>query len=1022
MTDKNNTAIKKYLKDVDTLKKSGEGREESYYPILKTLLDEIANHLGEKDIKIIPSPRKAEWNNPDFKIVTNNDIIGYIEAKKPGTDMIKIEKSDQLKGYIKFYDNLITTNFHNFRLFRNGTIIKEVVLENTKESKKFDELNELISIFFGFSTPEIFTAGALAKKLAGKTKMLRNQVKDDLKASKEEVVYLHNTFNEFLMSNIDHEKFAEIFSQTITYGLFISKMRVKNPENFNQRNAFSDIPDKFGVLKAIFTYISTSKGIVNEEMGWIVDDIINVLRNTEIKKLFKEYHDPVIHFYETFLEEYDPKIRKSQGVYYTPDPVVSYITESVNFILKDKFNKKDGFADKSVKVLDPASGTMTFMSKAIEIAVREYPFKGAIDNLIRDRILKNFYAFEVMMAPYTIGHLRMMLMLDDMGYSIDENDRFNLYLTNTLGGDITQPNLKKFLPYLEKELQKESNIAEEIKRKTKVLAILGNPPYSINSKNGDDFILKLIEDYKKIGKNKIEEKNTKLLQDDYVKFIRFAQDKIDKNGEGVIGFITNHGFLDNITFRGMRHSLIESFNEIYILDLHGNSTKKEVCPDGSKDENVFNIMNGVSISFFIKKKDVKGIKVYHKDLWGMQEEKYEWLLKNNFENTDWEELEPNEPNYLFNPQNEEHRKQYELGWKVTDIFQENISSIVTARDKLTIQFTEDEMWNVVQDFSTLSEEDARTNYNLPSDTHDWKVKSAQEVLKHDGPKKSSIYPITYRPFDTRYTYYMNKVTGFISAPRYNIMQHMLKENSGLCIGRQWGVIGSKTYDIAFITDKITDKNLFRRGGANLFPLYLHKTKKESNINSKFMKCMPTTVSPEQVLYYIYGVLYSGTYRDKYSEFLKRDFPRIPLTTSKEIFLKISLLGEQIAKLHLMTSNELGNIISTFPVEGNDIIEKVKREGNSVYINKTQYFDGIEEDVWNYEIGGYKVLDKWLKSHKGRELNLEDIEHFSRIVTALSKTIELQVEIDELYPDIEKDIIEYDEDKINPGWFSEHMQK
>ena len=1010
MKTKTNAIIKKYLKEVDALKKSGEGREESYYPELKTLLDEIADYLGRKDIGVIPSPRKAEWNNPDFKIKTENDIVGYIEAKTPGTDMVKIEKSKQLKGYMEAYDNLITTDFYTFRLFRNKVIIKEVSLENIRDSKKLDDLSELISAFFDYSTPEFRTADILAKKLADKTKLLRDQVKSDLDIKKREVVYLHETFNEFLMNDINPNKFADMFSQTITYGLFIAILRTEDTENFNQKNAFSDIPDEIGVLKSTFTYISTSKGIVNEEMGWIIDDIVNILKNTDVNELLKEHHDPVIHFYETFLEEYDPKIRKTQGVYYTPDPVVSYITKSLNIILKYKFGKPNGFGDRSVTVLDPASGTMTFMSKAVGIAVEEYSNEGIIDSLIEEHILKNFYAFEVMMAPYTIGHLRMMLMLSDMGYPMTENDRFNLYLTNTLSGEIPQGSLSKYLPYLEEEFQKESNLAEEVKRKTNVLAVMGNPPYSVNSKNTDPFILKLMEDYKKINGVPLEEKNSKAIMDDYAKFIRFAQHKIEQNGEGVIGFITNHGFIDNVTFRGMRNSLMETFNEIYVLDLHGNADKKEVCPNGSKDENIFNIKRGVSISFFIKKQGITGTKVYHADLWGTQEDKYKWLMSNDFDDTKWKELEPDKPYYYFKPYNKSNLDAYNKGFRTTEIFNVGSGGVKTSVNHMVIDFDKRVLENKISKFRNLiiSNEIIIEELNLGNTRLKEEISEFRKKVSDNKIIDNYYIDYSFRPFDDRNIFYSKDI---VDRPRYNVMKHMLKENIALVTNRlsKKGVMPHP-----LVCDKAVDLD-FSASASYLYPLYLYNKDKKSNIKKEFTQVInkhyEVTTTPENILYYIYGVLYSEKYRNKYSEFIKADFPRIPFTTSHKIFLKMSTLGKQIADLHLMKSNDLKKPISTFDVPGTDIVEKVTRRDTDVYINKTQRFNGIENEVWAYEIGGYLVLDKWLKSHKGRKLDIDDIEHFTKIITVLSKTIEIQAEIDKLYPEIEESIIEYKDNEM-----------
>ncbi|MCK5012199.1 MAG: N-6 DNA methylase [Candidatus Omnitrophica bacterium] len=1018
--NKINVVIKKYLKEINALRESGEGREESYYPSLKALLGEIAEFHKRKDIISIAQPGNTEHGKPDFKVLTNdNREIGIIEAKKPGEDLDKLEKKDQLIRYLKGYDNLITTDFYNFRLYRNKRVIMEASLENIKQNENFDALSDLLYTFFGFSIPKKYTAEMLAKDLAKKTKKLKKEVIVEMNAENEEIIDLCKAFKEFLMKDLTTEKFADIFSQTITYGLFISRIRTKNLENFSPKTAYIDIPAGIGVLKSIFTYMLTSEDIVSENMDWIVNDITDILKQVDIAIILKEHHDPIVHFYETFLEEYDPKSRISQGVYYTPDPVVFYIASSLNFILKKRFNKTSGFANSSVTVLDPASGTMTFISKAIEIAKDENPNKGAENELIRDHILKHFYGFEVMMAPYTIGHLRMMLALEDVGYKMEKNENINLYLTNTL---VEEPDRRDWKGRLvEKELLKESELSNRLKKETKVLAILGNPPYSMESKNNDPFILKLMEDYKKINGIPLKERNSKVIMDDYAKFIRFAQYKIEQNGEGVIGFITNHGFIDNVTFRGMRHSLMETFNEIYVFDLHGNADKNEVCPDGSKDENVFNIKRGVSISFFIKRKNVNGTKVYHSDLWGMQEDKYKWLLSNGFEDTKWKELEPDEPYYYFKPYNKSNLDTYNKGFRITDIFDVGSGGVKTSVNHVVIDFDKHILENKIDKFRNLAvpNEIVVEDLNLGNTRLKEEISEFRKKVSDNENIGNYYIDYSFRPFDDRNIFYSKDI---VDRPRYNVMKHMLRENVALVTNRlsKKGVMPHP-----FVCDKIVDLD-FSASASYLCPLYLYNKDKKSNIKKEVMQFINTyyevPTTPENILHYIYGVLYSETYRSKFSEFIKADYSRIPFTTSQEIFLKMSSLGKQITNLHLMKSSELNKTVSTFDIPGSNIIEKVTHRGSDVYINETQCFNGIEDKVWEYEIGGYQVLDKWLKSHKGRKLNLEDIEHFSKIVTTISKTIEIQVEIDELYPEVEKSIIEYDEEEIKGGWFYERKRK
>ena len=783
-------------------------------------------------------------------------------------------------------------------------------------------------------------------------------------------------------------------------------------------------------------------------MEWIIDDISEVLTVTDIKStfshllhegretnLFFDFYEPeydfqkskdlIFHFYETFLAEYDPETRKHTGAYYTPEPVVAYIVRSLNYLLKDRLKKPDGLASESVTVLDPAAGTLTFLYGAIMQAIEEFISKygrGGRRSFIREHILNNFYAFEIKMAPYAIGHLRISFLLDELGYKLRTDERLRFYLTNALE---MEELAETHFPGMA-SLSEESHLAAKVKKEQPILVILGNPPYFGKSSNFGQWISREIRAYYEVDGHPLKEKNPKWLQDDYVKFIRFAQWKIDQTGEGILGFITNHSYLDNPTFRGMRQSLMKSFDEIYVLDLHGSSLKKETCPDDSKDENVFDIRQGVAISIFVKNKGEHGeCKVYHSEVWGLREKKYDWLLKHDMRTTDWQELSPKSEFYLFIPRDERLLEEYEQHPKITDIFTLNSLGILTARDNLTINWTSDEVWATVLDFSQLDIESARSKYNLGKDAKDWRVELAQNDLVDSGLDKAKIQPILYRPFDVRYTYYTGISRGFHCRPRQGVMSNMLTGgNIGLLTCRQ---IVSSSWQHVLAAKDIADNcyvsNKTRERGY-MFPLYLYSESKglldrdgkskirEPNINEYYITTLRGIYnkepSPEEILYYIYAVLYSNIYRTSYAEFLKIDFPRVPFTKNYELFRMMGDYGRRLADLHLLESEELDTPIARFQGEGDRIVQSVKydQEKGYVYINQDQYFEGIPKEVWEYHIGGYQVCAKWLKDRKSRALSLDEIKHYCRIATALQKTIEIQKEIDDLYPELEKEIIQF----------------
>ncbi len=1043
--------LKSYLKEIFDVANRGDAREESYYSTLEGLLKEYTRSVGNNNIQITTLPKKTEAGNPDFRIWDGKQhIVGYIEAKAPIIeDLDRIEYSEQLQRYRHTFPNLILTNFFEFRLYRNGLLIDKVLvgrpfivhkLKTVPPVEKESEFLQLLERFFSFSLPRVYDAKTLAIELAKRTRFLRDEViaqelKEEERTKKGFILGFYEAFRKYLISGLSKEEFADLYSQTITYGLFAARTRSEN--GFNRKLAYDCIPHTIGILRDVFKF--TSLGDLPQQMGWIIDDISEVLSVTNVKNILHQYFhkgkgkDPIVHFYETFLTEYDPQTREKRGVYYTPEPVVSYIVRSLHCILKEHFNRKDGFSHESVTILDPAAGTLTFLAEAAKLAVEEFVSKygeGGKGDFIKEHILKNFYAFELMMAPYAVGHLKMSFLLEELGYKLQGDDRFKLYLTNTLEmEELAQTEFPGMA-----SLSEESHLAGKVKKETPILVILGNPPYSGISVNVNPWIDKLLKEdvdglqsFYKVDGKPLGEKNPKWLQDDYVKFIRFAQWKIDQTGEGVLGFITNHSYLDNPTVRGMRQSLMSSFNEIYVLDLHGNSLKREKCPDGSKDENVFDIRQGVAITLFIRKQgEKKECKVYHSKIWGLREKKNNWLSKNEMKTTKWQKLNPTSPYCFFIPRKEKGREVYEKYWKVTDIFSLYSVGIVTARDSLTIKWTPEEVWQTVLNFSRLDSELARSAYNLRRDVRDWKVKLAQEDLIDSGLDKDRIIPILYRPFDVRYTYYTGKSRGFHCMPRPKVMRNMIEENLGLLIKRQ----NKRTpFSYAFVSNLIVESCVFESAFANntVCPLYLYadidkkdlfshtkeSEEKKPNISFELFNALSKTYnkepSPEGVFHYIYAVLYSNIYRTKYAEFLKIDFPRIPFTKDYELFCKMAEYGQKLVGLHLLKSTELDLPTAKFQGKGGNKVQKLKydEEKERLYINQDQYFTGITKEIWQYQIGGYQVCNKWLKDRKTRTLSLNDIKHYCKIATSLQKTIDIQQGIDNTYLEVEKDTVAFD---------------
>ncbi|MEW5950040.1 MAG: type ISP restriction/modification enzyme [Thermodesulfobacteriota bacterium] len=1050
--------LKDYLKQIADTGTRGDAREESYYPVLKSLLDEYCGLTGKKNFHITILPKKTEAGNPDFRVWDGKQhITGYIEAKDPTIEHLdRIEETEQLKRYLHTFPNVILTNFFEFRLYRNGVRTDKVIvgrpyvvhkLKTTPPVEKEPEFLQLLGKFFSFSLPKVYDAKNLAVELAKRTRFLKDEViaqelREEQSAGKGFIRGFYKAFKDYLLSGLTEDEFSDLYAQTITYGLFAARTRSEN--GFNRKLAYYNIPQTIGILRDVFQFVSL--GALPQQMEWIVDDISEILSVTDVSKILHQFFhegkgkDPIVHFYETFLAEYDPKTREMRGVYYTPEPVVSYIVRSLHNILKEQFNKPDGFADRNVTVLDPAAGTLTFLAETAKLAVGEFVSKygeGGRENFIKEHILKNLYAFELMMAPYAVGHLKMSFLLEELGYRLQREDRVKLYLTNTLEiEEVAQTELPGMA-----SLSEESHLAGLVKKEQPILVILGNPPYSGHSSNIGDWISSEIKAYHQVDGRPLNEKNPKWLQDDYVKFIRFAQWKIDQAGQGVLGFITNHSYLDNPTFRGMRQSLMRSFDEMYILDLHGNSLKKEKSPDGSKDGNVFDIQQGVAIAIFIKKtppasplgkRGIKaGSKVFHSELWGIREKKYDWLNTHDVTATKWKKLSPKSEFYLFFPRDEKLSSVYERFMKITDIFPVSSVGIVTSRDEFVIDFDRDRLRRRILQFrdKKLPVEIIQQTYKLKDKTN-WTLRDARERVVKDPDWDQAITKILYRPFDERWIFYHDAV---IERSRKEVMRHMLLENLSLCFMRQVSL--EESYSHFFVSKHIVDNRTFMssRGIIQQAPLYLYNEKekpvkrsfggvlmlfepkadygvKKTNLSAKVIdelsKAYKKTPSPEEIFYYIYAVLYSETYRTKYAAFLKIDFPRVPFTKDYKLFKKMSDYGNRLVDLHLLKSADLDSPSARFQGKGDNRVEKPKydEKAGMVYLNKAQYFEGIPPDVWAYQIGGYQVCDKWLKDRKERILSLDEIQTYCRIVTAIWKTIEIQKDIDNFYKEIENTIL------------------
>jgi len=1047
------TDVQRYLESLTDTASTGDTREESYYGDLSDFLEEYADENGHNDVQVTTLPSQTDGGNPDFRVWSGtNEITGYIEAKLPsGRSLDSVEETEQLTRYRSTFENVILTNFVEFRLYRNGEQVAEAEIADPPEIPQFgdapdavntDDLETLLEKFFSFSRPEIESARDMAVELAKRTSFMREVVLQELGREMAgeggHILGFYEAFEDFLMPDLTHREFADIYSQTITYGLLTARTRVSG--EFNRTDAADAIPSTIGILKDIFDFISTSDLPV--EIEWIVDDVSNVLSGTNVDEILSDFYadraesTPLIHFYETFLEKYDPETRQQKGVYYTPEPVVEWITQSVNSVLKTDLDREDGLANDDVTILDPAAGTMTFMTAATRLAVEEYAEKygrGGVSALLSDHILDHFYSFELLVAAYTIGHLKMAIHLEEQGYELKDDDRVQLFLTNTLEPEEAE---QTHLPFAS-SLADEAQMAHDVKEETPILAILGNPPYSGHSENQGDWIESLVEDYKEGYPQLQKPAQAKWLHDDYVKFIRWAQWKLSDADEGTLGYITNHAYIDNRTFMGMREQLLLEFDEIYVLDLHGNSNRQEKTPEGENDENVFDIKQGVAISIFVKTSDTTDgeyADVYHSDLWGTREEKYEALSGSDMNDIEWEEVNPREPQYLFVPRDQELASSYHEWVKATQIFSGYDNppfGIVTTHNGFAISLTpERQKQKVRQLLKTETESEAREYFNLCGQDQ-WNYTEAKEHLETTN-WEDKIVQIQTAPFDKQYTVYDRHVAVHRRAGR--LSKHMLAgDNVALALPNR---TERTPFDHAFVTDGIMEQSgLSTKEGNHLFPLYLYPnapeettsqlsdTSKQTSINLRLVSQLSDAygddVNPEEVFNYTYAVLYTRPYRLTYSEFMETDYPKIPFPKDEELFNTFESLGEKLVQLHLLNhpnlespgvqfhTEESGNGENKVSENTGEYYRHYDDEEQRLYINSDQYFAPVPQDVWEYEIGHRPVANKWIQNRIGETLSSNDIKKFCRIIRALMETIDTQDELEMSWERIESDYLTFE---------------
>lgn len=999
---------------------------------LEALLQAAANDAEPgAHVQHEPPRDKSGGGSPDFKVTRQGRIAGYIEVKTIDENLSKVLKSDQIKKYRKLSDNIVLTDYLEFCWLKpdGETVRQRLAYSDDLTSRTLrlkpesvEAVRMLLRGFFSATPQRIGRSHDLALALASRAAMLRDFLTTELTRQQKDhtegrLFALFQAFRDQVFHDLTIADFADAFAQMLAYGLFLARLNAGPAQTITLTNVRQFIPGSFALIRELVRFLDEMGEAEYRDIRWVIDEILSIVNGVDLDAIHsdlsfrsrkaisrkvragdEEEHrlferDPFIYFYEDFLKAYDPAMRKGRGVYYTPPPVVNFIVRAVDDILKDKFGIRDGLADhRKVTVLDFAAGTGTFLLEVFERIFANIggADAGRADQIVREHIAKNLYGFEYLIAPYTIAHLKLSQYLKDKGHPLRDDERLQVFLTNTL--EPVEPQRNLLMPALSAEVEAAQRVKDQ-----PILVILGNPPYSVESRNNGDWITKLIENYKYVdGEHFGERKHS--LPDDYVKFIRFAEDKFSKVDKGIFAIISNRGYIDNVTFRGMRQSLTNTFDQIYVLDLHGAQGDQF---EGRVDENVFDITTGVAIAIFVKTGSDPAL--LYETIGGNRVHKYKLLANGNMGEFSPVSVSPSSPNYFFVPHSVERRSDKEFSLR--DIFIHNGVGVITARDHLNVGFDAKELHDRLAEFAGLEPEVARSKFALRKDVEGWSVDWAQKELKDTGLDKNLIREFSYRVFDTRSIYYTGKSNGIVSRPTFETMSNLLEDDAIALVTCR--LLKREEWRHAFVSEKVLDNCLISNESKErsyAFPLWRNDgSGRIEALSPAFRDFLDARFdhhySPEEIFGYLYAVLHAPSYRSRYAEFLRIDFPRIPFAETKAQFDALSDLGWDLVQAHLLRDVPAATPrLGVYHGKGDHLVEAVRYspEEQAIWINKTQNFGPVPQAVWDFHIGGYQVLEKYLKSRKGRTLSLDETTHIGAVAEVLAFTIDQMARIDEAY--------------------------
>lgn len=1006
--------VSTFLDAVKQTHSTGVATEHSY----RSAIEKLINGL-HPDIRAINEPKRVACGAPDFIVHRGELPIGHVEAKDVGVSLRSMTDANkrQLRRYKEALPNLIYTNCLDWDFYRSGELVASITLgaidELNPKAEDMLNLHNLLRDFAAQSPQTITSPQELAEKMAAKATLIRDVlfailVADESRHDSELTGQFH-AFRDNLINEISREEFADIYAETVAYGLFAARLHDPTPDGFSRQEALGLLPKSNPFLRNLFGYIAGSN--LDDRIAWIIDELAAVFQAANVGRILQGFgkltgrSDPFLHFYETFLAAYNPDKRRARGVWYTPEPVVRFIVNAVDHVLRDEFGLADGLADTTrttiewdtgqadrkgrpittkksvhqVQVLDPATGTGTFLAEVIKLVAPRVKSAaaGLWSQYVEEELIPRLHGFELLMAPYAMCHLKLDMLLAELEYQPTKAPpRLSVFLTNSLEEGARANQTLPFAQWLSNEVKE----ANAIKRDLPIMCIVGNPPYNPSSRNNSHWISTHMEVYKSgLNERKIN------LNDDYMKFLRLAELLIEKNGKGVVAMITNNSYLDGTTQRAMRLHLMQTFTSIDIYNLHGDIRSGR----GDVDENVFDIMQGVSIVVMRRVPD-QDTRVRYVDLAGKRAQKYKALTNAEQLRSKLVPIEPSAPYYFFVPREAVKPRD---DFSLEDLFPVRSSGIQTKNDSVAIAWSAEERDQVVSNFQSLPIEELESRYP-PKKV--WSTVAARADISSGSFECRTI---TYRPFDVRHTVLTRRSGGFLGRPRFDVMQHIEESDISLVVNQKF--VGPEFSHVSVARSLVAHGThyLGNRGQDIVFPMYIRvgevgSSTRRANIEpalyGKFEQIAAgasRSLDAMSVFDYVYGVLHSPSYRKEYAEVLRNGLPRIPWPRDSSEFWEMVDIGATLRRIHLLDPTELGDANFPFCGDGDGFVREYRLEGGHVWVNDTQHFSNVAKECWDYPIGGYQPAQKWLKDRVGRQLTYADTRHYQRILQALARTRE-----------------------------------